>query len=243
MRYLVKVSYKGNNYSGFQKQNNNDTIQSRLESALSEVLGEDITIVASGRTDAGVSAICQVCHVDTESEININRTLGYANSILPRDIRVLEIIQVDESFHARFSAKQKTYEYYFYVGNEIPIYEEFATNIGYNIDIDSMKMVCKEFQGEHDFTAFCSSNTEVKDKVRIICSINIESVNDNLYKLVITGNGFLYNMVRIIMGTIVNVGMGKINKVDISNIIESKDRNLAGKTMPAKGLVLKNVAY
>jgi len=243
MRYLIKVSYNGRNYSGFQVQKNLDTIQLRLENVLSEVLKENISIVASGRTDAGVSAILQVCHFDIDSEIDIKRTIGYSNSILPRDIRIIDIQMVDDQFHARFGAKKKTYEYYFYIGEEIPVYEEFATNIGFNIDIESMKTACRYFIGEHDFTAFCSSNTEVQDKVRTIYGMEISEVNENLYKLSITGNGFLYNMVRIIMGTIVSVGLGKISLKDLASIIDSKNRTLTGKTMPAKGLVLKNVVY
>lgn len=243
MRYLIKISYNGRNYSGFQIQKNCDTIQSRLEKALSEVINKPITIIASGRTDAGVSAINQVCHFDIDRELDIKRTIGYSNSILPRDIRVLEIVSVDDDFHARFNAKKKIYEYYFYVGDEIPLYENFATNIGFNINIDAMKDSCKYFIGEHDFSAFCSSNTEVQDKTRNIYDANIAEIDDNLYKFSITGSGFLYNMVRIIMGTIVNVGLSKLNIEDISAIIDSKDRNNAGKTMPAKGLVLKNVIY
>lgn len=243
MRYLIKISYNGRNYSGFQIQKDCDTIQLRLESSLSKVLDSPIAIIASGRTDAGVSAINQICHFDIDGEIDIKRTIGYTNSILPRDIRVLEIIAVEDNFHARFNAKQKTYEYYFYIGEEIPLYEEFATNIGFNVDINLMKNACKHFIGEHDFSAFCSSNTEVQDKTRTIFNADIIEVNDNLYKFSITGNGFLYNMVRIIMGTIVNVGLGKICPGDIEKIIESKDRKRSGKTMVSKGLVLKNVIY
>ena len=128
MRYIVKVSYNGKNYSGFQIQDNVDTVQVRLESAISEALHSNISIVASGRTDAGVSALEQVCHFDMDEYPGIEKKVGHINSLLPRDIRVLSIESATDDFHARFSAKQKTYEYYFYVGDEIPVYNEIAEN-------------------------------------------------------------------------------------------------------------------
>ena len=243
MRYKMIISYNGKNYSGFQKQINKETIQQKLEDALTQVLRADISIVASGRTDAGVSAFSQVCHFDFDGEINIRRAIGYANKLLPSDIRILEIDIVADDFHARYSAKQKTYEYYFYTGFESPIYDNFATFIGRDINIIDMKKSCKFFIGEHDFTSFCASNTDVKSKVRTIYEMNIIEVNDNLYKLTIKGNGFLYNMVRIIMGTLVGVGLNKISFNHIPDIIEGKDRSLAGKTMLSKGLYLKKVIY
>lgn len=243
MRYRLDISYDGAKYFGFQIQPNKDTIQERLEYALEQVYREKIDVVASGRTDAGVSAISQVCHFDTDVTVDERRNVGYINSILPSDIRVLGITKVDDSFHARKSAKEKTYMYNFYVGSEIPVYERIATNLGYNLDIDAMKEACKYIEGTHDFTAFCASNTAVVDKTRTIYKLEIIEVDKNLYKMEVTGNGFLYNMVRIIMGTLVSVGMGKIKPIDIVDIINSKDRSRAGKTMPAKGLILKKVLY
>ena len=242
-RYILKVSYLGNNYSGFQIQQNKDTIQQRLETALSEVCKQNIKIVSSGRTDAGVSALCQVCHFDTSEPIVCHKVLSYANALLPQDIRVLEIESANADFHARYSSKKKTYQYYSYVGMNNAVYDHIATHIGLNVSIDDMKNACKLFEGEHDFESFCASNTDVKDKVRVVYKCDIESVNDNLYRLEITGNGFLYNMVRIIMGTLVEIGKGKKQAEDVTSIINAKDRSLAGKTMPSKGLVLKNVVY
>lgn len=243
-RYKLIISYDGSNYSGFQSQNNKTTIQSVLEDALKISIGNSISIVASGRTDAGVSAIEQVCHFDTTEELDIRRIMGYTNAILPKDIRVVSIERVGNDFHARYNAKQKTYEYLFYVRKEIiPVYDNFATHIEYDINVDDMRSACKYFIGEHDFTSFCASNTEVKSKVRTIIAMDIEEITKGLYKLSITGNGFLYNMVRIIMGTLVSVGQGKITASSISNILSSKDRSLAGKTMPSKGLYLKKVEY
>jgi len=242
MRYKLIISYNGKNYSGYQKQIDKNTVQGTIENVLSEVLRSEVSIVASGRTDGGVSAIEQVCHFDFDN-LDIKRTIGYSNKLLPDDIRILDLLETDDEFHARYSAKEKTYEYFFYIKNEIPVYDEFATFIGGNLDIKSMKDACKYFIGEHDFTSFCAANTDVKNKVRNISNIQIVDVNDNLYKLSITGNGFLYNMVRIIMGTLVSVGFHKIVPEDVKDIIEKKDRMFAGKTMPAKGLCLKKVTY
>lgn len=243
MRYRLDISYDGANYYGFQVQPNKDTIQARLEHAFEVVYREHIDIVASGRTDAGVSAISQVCHFDTELTVDIRRDVGHLNSLLPKDIRIHSIMEASPNFHARKGAKQKTYMYYFYVGKTVPVYERIATNIGYGLNLDSMIEACKYIKGEHDFTSFCASNTAIKDKTRYVYDLNIVALEDNLYKMEITGNGFLYNMVRIIMGTLVAVGMGKISPSDIQKIIESRDRGLAGKTMPAKGLYLKKVVY
>ena len=243
MRYRVDVSYDGKNYYGFQKQANQKTIAECLELTFTQVLGEDISIVASGRTDAGVSAMCQVCHIDTTKEIEKN-IVGYVNHILPEDIRVLNICKVDENFHARFSPKSKTYEYWFYIGQfKNPIFDRVATYIGYNINVENMKTACVDLIGEHDFSSFCASNTSVVDKVRTIFNADIIKIDGNLYKFIITGNGFLYNMVRIIMGTLVDVGLGKIDCNALKDIIKQKDRSKAGKTMCSGGLYLKKVEY
>lgn len=243
MRYILKISYTGKNYSGFQIQKDKDTVQSHIEKVLSHVCKEDIKIVASGRTDAGVSAICQVCHFDTSTPIIAHKVLSYANVLLPDDIRILDILDADNDFHARFSAKRKTYEYYFYVGMVNAYYEQFAVHVARELDIESMIKGAQLFEGKKDFSSFCASNTDVKDKIRTIYSCQVNTVNDNLYKLTICGNGFLYNMVRIIMGTLVGIGLGKIGVDNLPAIINAKDRNCAGKTMPSKGLVLKNVEY
>ena len=243
MRYKLIVSYIGTNYSGFQIQNNKKTIQQILQDILSKVCQLQITVIASGRTDAGVSAISQVCHFDTSKEINEKKCLSYSNSLLPKDIRILSIEKVDDNFHARYNAKQKTYDYFFYVGMENSVYESFATHVGINLDIQEMINACQFIIGEHDFSCFCASNTNVKDKVRIIYDCKIIEVDEHLYKLEITGNGFLYNMVRIIVGTLVMVGQKKLKSSDIVKIINMRDRSKAGKTMPSKGLILKKVVY
>lgn len=243
-RYKLSISYDGSEYFGFQIQPNKITIQSVLEEGLSKALGRSITVVPSGRTDGGVSAIEQVCHFDVEEPIDARRMVGFVNSLLPSTIRVLDIVEVDKNFNARFNAKRKTYEYLFYVGHEtIPVFEKIATHIGYNLNIQDMMKACECFVGTHDFSSFCASNTAVVDKVRTIYAMSIDAVSDKLYRLSVTGNGFLYNMVRIIMGTLVSVGHGKITLEELPDVIMSLDRSQAGKTMPAKGLYLKKVEY
>ena len=243
MRYKLVISYDGTNYSGYQRQKDKITIQQLVEETLSNVTKTDIVITASGRTDAGVSAIEQVCHFDAD-EIDTKRVMSYANTLLPSDIKILSLDTVSSDFHARYSAKNKTYEYMFYISpRKVPVYDKIASHIGYNINVDNMRKACEYFKGKHDFSAFCASNTNVKDKVRIIYNIEIVAIDEMLYKLVITGNGFLYNMVRIIMGTLSDVGMGKIQYKDIEKVITSKDRSQAGKTASPKCLYLKKVEY
>jgi len=140
MKYIIKISYDGKNYKGFQRQKNGTSIQEEIEKAFETVLGYEVSLIGSGRTDAGVSAIEQVCHIETSSEIDTARFVGYSNSLLPNDIRVLECARIDDDFHARYSAKKKTYQYYFYVGKmTIPVYDKFATHLGYNLDILQIK--------------------------------------------------------------------------------------------------------
>ena len=241
MRYMMKISYNGKNYCGWQKQTNKKTIEGVIEDAMTSILGCEIDVVASGRTDSEVSAICQVAHFDVESVIP-RGLVGHINSILPNDIRVNSIDLAKESFHARYNAKLKTYKYYFYVGNaKNAYYDIFAHYVKYVLNDSAMQNALKWLIGEHNFTSFCSADTDVKDKVRTIKKATLTR-NGDLYEFSITGNGFLYNMVRIIVGTLIDIGRGKI--VDsMSDIIKSCDRSKAGVTAPAKGLVLFNVEY
>lgn len=239
---LMGVSYLGTNYAGWQKQDNALGIQELIEDALKEVCNHNVEIFASGRTDAGVHAYeqCFNCEINFE---NVNKLPLALNSKLPNDIRVLWAKEVDKNFHARYSAHKKTYIYRVKVDSiESPFDEQTTTYITYNLDYNKMKTASEFLVGEHDFRAFCSSGTSVTDFVRTIYFLNIKQTQ-NLFEFEICGSGFLYNMVRIIVGTLVDVGRGKISPVTISDILESKSRQGAGKTMPAKGLILKNVEY
>lgn len=237
----MKISYNGKGYCGWQKQINKKTIQGEIESIMKRVLNEEVELVASGRTDSDVSAICQVAHFDTTNVIP-KGLAGHINSLLPDNIRILDIELAKESFHARYNAKLKTYKYYFYTGKfNNPYYDTFAHHAKYNLNISAMQNAVKCLKGEHNFTSFCSVDTDVKNKIRTIKDAKLTK-NGDLYEFTITGNGFLYNMVRIIVGTLIDIGRGKIT-MSIDEIIRKELRKFAGVTVPAKGLVLFNVEY
>lgn len=242
MRYKITFSYLGKNYHGYQLQKNATSVQGELEKALKEVTNKDIKIFASGRTDAGVSAIKQVAHFDMhENFVNLAKRL---NTVLPYDIRVLNIVKVSNDFHARFNAISKTYEYNFYHNDcNIPYLDEFAHYSKQPFDIKKMNEGVKEFMGRHDFTSFCASNTNVEDKVREIYSAEIICNQLGVYTFRVKGNGFLYNMIRIMMGTLLDIGYGKLLPADIKKIIAAKNRQAASKTVSGKGLVLVDVEY
>ena len=239
---LFGVSYLGTNYSGWQRQDNSLAIQEVIENAFMDMFGCFIEIYASGRTDAGVHAMEQCFNANVDFE-NINKLPMALNSRLPEDIRILWAKEVSENFHARYSAHKKTYIYRLKEGSiESPFDSNFTTYIPYKLNYKLMQKACECFVGEHSFKSFCASNTFVPTFVREIYNFKLTKT-ENLYEFEITGNGFLYNMVRIIVGTVVDVGRGKIIAEDIPKIIESENRQLAGKTMDAKGLILKCVEY
>lgn len=241
MRYLIKICYDGKAYSGWQKQKNATSVEGTLESAMSLILGDNIYLFASGRTDAGVSALSQYAHFDYDG--NISKTfVGHVNSVLPKDIRVLGLEKVDDTFNARYDVKQKTYAYKFYVSKiSLPIYENSHTQIKVPIHIDLFRKNMLQLIGTHDFTSFCASDTQVKDKVRSIFEVELNE-DGSAYTFKITGSGFLYNMVRIIIGTLIDIASGK-NKNSVSEILSKKDRSFAGKTLSSLGLTLYDVKY
>ena len=241
MRYLMKISYDGKNYCGWQKQVNKKTIEGTIERVMSQILGQEIDIVGSGRTDSDVSAICQVAHFDYEKVIP-RGLMGHINSLLPNDIRINALELTKDTFHARYNAKLKTYKYYFYTGLvNNAYYDRFAYYVKYALDFSTMQTQIKSLIGAKDFTSFCSVDSDVKDKVRTIKKVELKKSGD-LYEFSITGNGFLYNMVRIIVGTLIDIGRGKIT-MGIDQIINMRDRKYAGVTVSPKGLVLYNVEY
>ena len=241
--YKIVVQYDGKNYSGWQKQDDKQTIQAELERAVHEISGESVEVVGSGRTDAGVSALAQVANFVLEKQFDTKKIVLALNAHLPQDIAVVNAEKVDESFNARFSAKKKTYNYYFYVScARNPILDRFALQLK-SADVDKMKEACQYLVGKNDYKCFVARNSGKTNFIRTIYKADITRVNDNLYCFSITGDGFLYNMVRIIMGTLILVGENKRKPADIKDIIESKDRTKAGKTVSAVGLMLKEVNY
>lgn len=238
----ITIQYNGKNYCGWQKQNNSPGIQGTIEKAIFDITREEVKITGSGRTDAGVHALGQVANFKTNSQIPVDRIPNALNAKLPKDISIVKAEEVDEDFHSRYSAKKKTYRYQIY--NSLyrsPIYADISYPVKYDLDIDKMKKEAKSLIGTYDFKGFMSSGSSVIDTVRTIYNIEV-SKSEDLIIIEIEGNGFLYNMVRIIAGTLVDIGRGRITE-KMSTIIESKSRSMAGHTAPAHGLFLKKVDY
>lgn len=244
MRILLVVQYYGANYHGWQIQPNKVTIQQVLEEAIEKALNEKCETFASGRTDAGVSAWGQCVHFDTNTRISPSKIAYAVNRFLPSDISIISSRQVDNNFNARFGVVKKCYEYSFYASEvNKPLLDMMYARVRTDFDVSKAQKACKYFLGEHDFVGFCSAGRQTKTTIRTIYDMHIDDLSENKYKLVVVGNGFLYNMVRIIAGTLIDVGYGKIAPDEIKNIIKSKDRARAGRTAEARGLALKFVEY
>lgn len=243
MRNLkITIQYNGKNYCGWQRQTDSLGIQGNIENAIYEITKEKVKLIGSGRTDAGVHAFGQVANFLIKSNIPASKLPLAINSKLPKDISIIDCVEVDDDFHSRYSAKGKTYRYLIYNSQyRSPIYKDISYQVKYDLNIERMKKEAKFLLGEHDFCGFMSSGSSVLDTVRNISDINIKTEED-LIIIEITGNGFLYNMVRIIVGTLVDIGRGKIDE-SLEDIIDSKDRKRAGHTAPAHGLFLKKVYY
>lgn len=267
MRYRAVISYFGKAYVGWQRQLNGLSVQEVLEKALSKAFGTPTCATASGRTDAGVHAEGQVVHFDAQTSIPTDKIPFAVNTNLPDDISMLYCEQTDESFNARFSAKRKTYCYKLYVSrHQRPMLEPTHEHVAVPVDVSKMRQAASYIEGTHDFKCFEASGSVIKNTVRTVYNVNIavnpltrvsaislaESESAELCAdktmdveicISVTGNGFLYNMVRIIAGTLLYVGIGKLESTDVEKIIESKDRRDAGKTLSAKGLHLISVQY
>lgn len=239
----LTIEYDGKKFNGWQKQPNKLNIQGEIEETINSITGEKIELIGSGRTDAGVHALGQVANFKTNSNIPIEKMAVAINSRLKKSIIIKSAEEVDERFHSRYNAKCKTYRYI--INNSqygSAIYRDLEYCFPIKLDVDKMKMAAKYFEGEHDFAGFKSSGTSSKNSIRTIYKAEVKSKEDRVI-IELTGNGFLYNMVRIISGTLLDVGLGKILPEDIPDIIESKNRQKAGKTLPAHGLYLVEVKY
>lgn len=237
------IEYDGKKFGGWQKQPTKLNIQGEIEQAIKEITGENVDLIASGRTDAGVHSLGQVANFRTNSKIEIEKFAIAINSKLKKSIVIKSAEEVEEDFHARYKCKGKKYRYVInnsYQGTAI--YRDLEYHIPQKLDIIKMKQAIKYFEGKHDFKGFRASGTSSKDSIREIYKAEIKEDNERIL-IELTGNGFMYNMVRIIAGTIVDVGLGKISPNEIPEILESKDRTRAGKTLPAHGLYLVEVYY
>lgn len=244
-KILLTIQYNGKNFAGWQTQPKKRTVQGVLEDAISNLLQEKISLFASGRTDSGVHAIAQTAHFETNSNIPAEKLHFAINSKLPSDVAVVSAKEVASDSHARFDVKKKTYMYKLYASDvNLPLYDGFALRVHPKVldKIEEMKKAGESFIGTHDFSGFCSANTEVKDFVRTIYDLKITQTGPEI-NIFITGNGFLYNMVRIIVGTLLDVAEGKIHASQIPNIIASRNRTLAGKTVKPDGLYLWGIRY
>ncbi len=242
-RIRLFVAYDGTNYHGWQIQKNSNTIEAVLNGAISDLLETEIQVIGASRTDAGVHARGNVAVFDCESRIPAEKMAGAINARLPEDIRIVKSDEVDTNWHPRKQDCRKTYEYRITSGKvQLPtkrLYSHFTYN---NLNVNAMKKACAPFIGEHDFAAFCAAGSQADSTIRTIYALKVEK-EGNETVIRVTGNGFLYNMVRIIAGTLMDVGLGKKKPEDISKIISSGDRTQAGPTLPAKGLMLVGYEY
>lgn len=239
------LAYDGTNYHGFQSQKGTGlkTVQEEIEKAVLKLTGEHRNIYGSGRTDAGVHAAGQTVNFFSNTKIPQERIPLAMNSVLPRDIVVLNAFDMPEDFHARYSAKEKTYCYTIYNERHLsPFWRLYSYHVPVMLDKDKMSAAAGRFIGEHNFKAFCAQNDNDKDYTRIIYDLIIEK-DGPILSFTITGNGFLYNMVRIITGTLLEIGQGKKQPEDVSRILLSSQRKEAGATLPPQGLCLIRVTY
>ncbi len=260
MRYRAIISYFGARYVGWQRQLNGLSVQEVLEKALEKTFGTKTAATASGRTDAGVHAEGQVVHFDADTSIPADKIPFAVNTHLPNDVSMLCCEVASDDFNARFNAKRKTYCYKMYISkHRRPMLEPTHEHVIVPVNLEKIKEACKVIEGTHDFKCFEASGSVIKNTVRTVYSIEVstsplqsfcesEQENDDMLCeselcISVTGNGFLYNMVRIIAGTLLYVGIGKLSVDDVKRILETGDRKLAGKTLSAKGLHLLSVVY
>ncbi|MCA5013820.1 MULTISPECIES: tRNA pseudouridine(38-40) synthase TruA [unclassified Enterococcus] len=245
-RYKAVIAYDGTNFNGFQIQPDKRTVQGEFENTLRRINnGKTITIFGSGRTDAGVHAEGQVIHFDYDQTRDLEKMRYALDTQTPKDIAVKSVEIVPEDFHARYHVVEKTYCFRVDIGKpRSPFKRFYATHFMYPVDVNKIRRALPDLLGTHDFTSFCASGTEIEDKVRTIYEANLE-VNEAENELIFTfrGDGFLYKMIRILVGTLLKMGSGRIDETTIPQILAAKDRNFAGPTANPEGLYLMEVKY
>jgi len=240
----LTIEYDGTNYLGWQVQPKGPTIQRVLEETLKKITGEEVRLIGSGRTDAGVHAFGQVAHFKTHSKISLHSMARALNSLLPPDIVIRRVREVDENFHARKSCKSKIYEYRILNRNlRSAFYNKYAWHIPQKLNLKEMKEATRYLIGEHDFSSFRSVGTPTQTATRKVIRAEWKKGRDGLLYFEIEANGFLKQMVRAMVGTLVEVGRGRLSSDEFQEILQSKDRRKAGPTAPAHGLLLKEVKY
>ena len=249
MRILITIEYDGTDFCGWQIQPDKRTVQGEVTSVLENLFGQPISLHGSGRTDSGVHALSQKAHFDLErpSAVPVEKIPYAANTKLPADVCVKKAELVEDDFEAQYSAKKKTYRYSFYFsGINRPLSDRFATQIPYSedrFDINFARKALEKLVGTHDFVAFSSTGSTVKTTERTIYDATLVRNENGIYDLTVTGNGFLYNMVRIIAGTIAEIGLSQRPLSDVDDALLTGDRLKCGKTFPPRGLTLINVEY
>ena len=244
MNYKLTIQYDGSRYDGWQRQGNTgSTIQGKLEEALSRLCGVPVELHGAGRTDGGVHALGQVASVRLPDGLNAAQLQDELNHYLPEDIAVTALEEAEERFHARLSAKGKVYRYSIRMGNTPDVFRrKYQYRVAEPLDLSAMKQAAAHLTGTHDFRAFCSNKRYKKSTVRTVHAITIDAAGSDL-TLTFEGDGFLYNMVRIITGTLLEVGLGQRGAEEMPESLSSLDRTRAGKTAPAQGLCLIEVKY
>ncbi len=242
-RMMLVIAYDGTGYCGWQLQPGQITVEKVINDTLSELLKEEIKVIGASRTDSGVHARGNVAVFDTNSRIPPEKICFALNQRLPEDIRIMESREVDQAFHPRRIKGQKTYEYHILNRRiALPTKRLYAAFIYYDLDIAKMQEAANYLVGEHDFKSFCSVKTQVQDTVRIIYRLQVTKMED-MITISVTGNGFLYNMVRIIAGTLIEAGRGAFPPEQVMTMLKGCDRALAGPTAPAHGLTLMKIDY
>ena len=242
-RIKLIVAYDGTDYCGWQIQPNGITVEEVLNRALSRLTGEEIRVIGASRTDAGVHARGNIAALDTASTIPAERFAYAVNPLLPEDIVVLKSEEVPQDWHPRYQNSVKTYEYRI-LNREMPdpLKRKYTWHVSFPLDIDKMREAAEHLKGQHDFRSFCSVHTAVKSTVRTIYTLDIVKSGDEII-IRISGNGFLYNMVRIIAGTLAEVGRGFRTPEDVRDLLTAKEREQAGATAPPQGLTLIRIEY
>lgn len=243
-RIKLRIEYDGTSYGGWQYQLNAPTVQNEIEKALLELTGEKIRVTGASRTDAGVHAKGQVAHFDTESPIPAERFSYALNTLLPMDIRIQESEEVPGDFHARFWTKGKSYSYLIWNNTHASaLLANRAWSVYPPLDVEKMRQAAAYLVGEHDFAAFCATGGQTKTTVRTINDLSIDDSAEHEIVIQVSGNAFLYNMVRIIAGTLVDVGSGRLPVTITEEMLKTKDRTIGGPTAPAQGLTLEAIDY
>lgn len=245
--YKLLVSYDGSRYFGWEHQPGNDmTIQGKLETVLQQMVGEDhppITVIGAGRTDAGVHARAMTANVLLDTELSEDGIQAYMNRYLPDDISVNEVKIAADRFHSRFKAVGKTYRYTLWYGKSKPVFDrKYVYMLKEQPDLERMRKAAQYLTGMHDYKSFCGNSHMKKSTIRVVDTISIET-SGSYIRIYVHGNGFLQNMVRILVGTLLEVGYGRMEPEDMEAILEAKDRKKAGPTAPAQGLCLMKVDY